>query len=452
MKIASKAVTPILVLILFFMLVFLLLVGSVKTANAEVVLPEGVSVNEKNIAINNLNYKLESDEVTGDLIEIKLLYDFNQEPLYSLYEFENYYMICIRSTSTILERGEGNSLYYGITGKLYYGDFFQAYKETNNNIVNIVTGEVLSQQKITEKINHMQEIREMDYQDYINRDTIIETRGESNRNRITKLGNSDTKYNYFAQEINPKYQVVNSSSLPINDLRTISKMTVLYTQNMFSPRNYGTVYARNFTFEYDLLYPQNVYNECSLVTMVMLLQYYDRLGLNTSLIPQSINYAGDINNIINNPLYSKSEKVKFKLMPYLSVLDGIGESMDGAATYVNIDAAFDDYFDDNNINCSSTHFTSYTNIKGAIDDGNPSIITVGAGRGFTKNKDGNYVSVDLSGHNVVAYGYTKNALGIMDEFICHANWHTYDSSNGNDYAVVYMNKLYCAGNLHLNVL
>ena len=78
MKIASKAVTPILVLILFFMLVFLLLVGSVKTANAEVVLPEGVSVNEKNIAINNLNYKLESDEVTGDLIEIKLLYDFNQ--------------------------------------------------------------------------------------------------------------------------------------------------------------------------------------------------------------------------------------------------------------------------------------------------------------------------------------------------------------------------------------
>ena len=342
MKIASKAVTPILVLILIFTLAFLLLIGSGKTANAEVVLPEGISVNEKNIALNNLYYKLESDEIAGNLIEVKILYDFNQEPLYSLYEFENYYMICIRSTSTILERGEGKSLYYGIPGKLYYGDFFQAYKDTNNNIVNIVTGEAVSPQEITEKINHMQEIRDMDYQDYINRDTIIETRGESNRNRITKLGNSNTKYNYFAQEINPKYQIVNSSSLPINDLRTISKMTVLYTQNMFSPRNYGTVYARNFTFEYDLLYPQNVYNECSLVTMVMLLQYYDRLGLNTSLIPQSINYAGDINNIINNPLYSKSEKVKFKLMPYLSVLDGIGESMDGAATYVNIDAAFDD--------------------------------------------------------------------------------------------------------------
>lgn len=67
---------------------------------------------------------------------------------------------------------------------------------------------------------------------------------------------------------------------------------------------------------------------------------------------------------------------------------------------------------------------------------------------FRKKGYVTYNEVNLSGHNVVAYGYTKNSVGIMDEFVVHANWHNPTYNCGS----IFMNKLYSAGNCYLQVL
>ena len=56
---------------------------------------EDFSEEEIDFALSNLQYKLEVEELPR-LIRIEELYDFNEEPLYGLYEFDNYFMIVIR--------------------------------------------------------------------------------------------------------------------------------------------------------------------------------------------------------------------------------------------------------------------------------------------------------------------------------------------------------------------
>ncbi|MGN0760985.1 MAG: C39 family peptidase [Christensenellales bacterium] len=399
---------------------------------------------EIDIALGNLYCKFEDNEALPELINAIELYDFNGLPLYALYNLDNYYMVVIRQTGTILERGEGCSKFEGMTGKLYYGKFFEAYQEINGNTYDS-NGLAISNEQKADMINSMNNIRELDYYDYLEAMQRPQVYGASNRNIVHMLGGNSTKYYYFAEEINIFHQYLKN----INNVGYLNIERSLYTDSRFEPRNYGGAYYRTFNGEYDMFYPKNVYNSCALVTMTMLLQYYDRLSIRSDLIASNISYS-TTSIITSNPfLYSKSERIFATLYPLIYSLNGIGENFDGAATYLNINGAFGRYFSDNNINCSSRYFTSYTNVKGAIDAGNPVIITVGAGRGFYKDKadSSSYESVDLSGHNVVAYGYTTNSLGIMDEFVVHANWH----NSTHNYAKVYMNKLYSAGNCYLEV-
>lgn len=446
-KVINKSVRTVLVLLVLLIILFTVLLSVLGEISIPVLaeVPSSFSQNEVNLAINNLNLKFEEDDSRPILQNVVEIYDFNEQPLYALYNFDNYYMIVIRETGTILERGEGMSKFNGMNGKLYYGEFFEAYQKLEGNIYN--SDEIaVSTNRVNEMKSMMQNVRSNDYADYVEAMQTPQPYGEANRTRITQLGNSISKFKYFAEDINP-YHVTREKNKITYGRAVVNE--VLYTVNNFTPRNYGAAYYRKLYDKYDLLFPKNVYNACSLVTMTMLLQYYDRLNIKTDIVPNSISYSTDWESIHSNPTVSKAERIMRYLYPYIYILDGIGDTVDGAATYVNMDAAFDRYFQDNNKSYRSKHFTSYTNVKGAIDAGNPAIITIGAGRGFYKN-DGasNYSEVDLSRHNVVVYGYTKNSIGVLDEFIVHANWHDKE----NNYGRIYMNKLYSAGNLYLQVL
>ncbi len=71
------------------------------------------------------------------------MYDFNDEPLYRLYEFDGYYMINIRNTGSVLERGEGNSVYYvNKDDYKYYGGYEEYYIRDEGEYKNLRTGEV----------------------------------------------------------------------------------------------------------------------------------------------------------------------------------------------------------------------------------------------------------------------------------------------------------------------
>ncbi|MDE6471682.1 MAG: C39 family peptidase [Clostridia bacterium] len=421
---------------------------------------ENFSEEEIDFALTNLQYKLEDEELPR-LIRIEEVYDFNEEPLYGLYEFNNYHMLVIRETGSVLERGDGNSAYFGNNkGLKYYGGYEEYYIYEDGAYKNLLTNEVVSQSKISQMESRMKELRELDYQDYLEALSTPMPLGADNRGRITKLGKNivsilgylygsgDHLYNYFAQEINIDYQWNNA----LNNIKLRDYSQILYTVDGFAPKFYGSVYSRNlgkklgqngYELGYDLLYPQNVYNACSLVAMVMLLQYYYRTELNEELLyPIEFEEIQDPSIIDKHPLYSQAEETMSVLYTYIKPL------ANGVATYVEMDSAFDKYFKENDIDATSTHFTSYTNIKSAVEDGHPSILTIGAGRGFDINNN----EQDLSGHNVVVYGYTTNFVGVIDEFICHAGWHTRIGQDDTiaECAKLYVNKFYAAGNVHLS--
>ncbi len=450
---------------LLSIMVTLALFGSVGSAFADEITlslmsyqSEEISQEEIDFALSNLQYKLDEKELPR-LIRVEEVYDFNNKPLYSLYELDGYYMIVIRNTGSVLERGEGNSAYYGNKDQeKYYGGYGEYYIRDEGEYKNLCTSEVASTSNISQMQSRMEQLRELDYQDYLEAMSTPMPLGAENRSRITKLGKNISSlvkglygdenhlYNYFAQEINLDYQWDNS----INHIQYHKFDKVLYTHSGIDGKDYGVVYSRYFgenlgysgdALGYDYLYPKNLYNACSLVSMTMLLQYYYRNEVNLSLLdPIDLNYIDGLLAINVEPLATSAEVIRKSLTPYVNV------SSSGAATYVNIDAGFDRYFEENDIDAESVHFTSYTNVKGAIDGGHPSIFNTGAGTGYDVNNN----SVDISQHNLIAYGYTTNSSGVLDEFICHAGWYTTKASEGAECARLFVNKFYAIGNLHLS--
>lgn len=436
------------------LLVFTVTIASIVVCFAPMTVAETqFSQEEQNLALNNLYCKFDEGEEPV-LLNIKEVYNFNDEAVYALYNFENYYMVVIRETGTILERGDGASPFAGMNGKLYYGGFMEAFYLAADGNIYDCDNILVSDEEQEAMETAMSDIRNRDYQEFLEAINTPQTYGEGNRSRLTKLGHSTTKHNYFAHDINIYYNMYNSStgslrSNALNNTQSINVQRVLYTVKSMTPKNYGAAFCRTFNGKYDIYYPKNIYNACSLVSMTMLLQYYDRMNIRTDLIPSSLSYSTSFNIIKNNPLRSKTEAIMLSLYNEIKVLDIVGEYFDGAATYLNINGAFKRYFEKYGINCSPRYFTSYTNVKGAIDAGNPVIITIGAGRGFYKNYgNSSYTTIGLSGHNVVAYGYTKNSIGIMDEFLVHTDWHV----STTNCAQTFMNKLYSAGNCYLEVL
>lgn len=462
---------------LLSIMITLALFGSVGSALADEITlyltsyqSEEITQEEIDFALSNLRYKLEEEELPK-LIRVEEVYDFNSVPLYSLYEFDGYYMINIRNTGSVLERGEGNSPYYGNKDyDKYYGGYGEYYICYEGEYKNLCTGEVANKSNISQMQSRMEQLRELDYKDYLEAMTTPMPLGAENRNNISKLGknisslieylysDADHLYNYFAKEINIDYQLKNKH----NEIASQTFNKVLYTKSGSREENYGTIYFRHFggklgnsgyDIGYDLVYPQNLYNSCSIVAMTILLQYYYRIEINLSLLePIEPDILDGTAIIMHSPLDSPAEIIRSKLAKYVNVLSTGSSSTDGAATYVNIDAGFDRYFKAYNIEAESIHFTSYTNIKDAIDGGHPSIMTIGAGIGY----DSDGFSEDVSRHNVVVYGYTTNSLGVMDEFVCHAGLHKQfeHTLEGNklsaECAKLFINKFYAAGNVHLS--
>ena len=440
-------------IVLLSILITLTLCGTVGVAFADEVniallsyRSENISQEEIDFALSNLQFKLEKD--LPRLIKVEEIYDFNEHPLYCLYEFDDYYMIVIRSTGSVLEND----------GIKYYGGYGEYYICRDEEYISILSEETAEQSKVIEMQSRMQVMRDLDYNDYIEAISTPMPLGAENRHRITKLGKNiseiiefiygspDYFYNYFAQEINIDYNLKHN----LNNINYVTKNYALYTiQGWDYKDNYGTAYYKEFEDNfYDFLYPQNCYNSCSIVAMTILLQFYDRLNIINLLSEDLYDIKYDdynLNAIKNDPMTSMAEAIQKKLRNYIKVLSTNHSETDGAATYVNIDAGFERYFDDYGIDCSSTHFTSYTNIKSSVDDGYPSIMTIIGGRGF----DINNIEQDLSKHNVVVYGYTTNSIGVMDEFVCHSGWHKTSGKNKAECAKLFVNKFYAAGNLHL---
>lgn len=405
---------------------------------------ETFSAEEKDRAIMNLKDKFE-DKDLPTLIDIEEIYDFNECPLYGLYEFQNYYMIVIRETSSILERGEGNSAYFKLEGKKYYGGFGQNYLLDEKGYKNLSENgnTYAAQEEILQMRDKMEELRNLDYQDYLEALNTPMPLGEKNRMRISMLGDSVKDFNYFSNEINIDYLITEG----IREVERLEFKEVLYSYNGYEKKKYGAIYIRNFGQYWDLLYPKNVYNACAKVTMVMVLQYYERMGYNNNLIPFHNGLDATLSFLHVAPLDSRSETLGFKIDKHLKGFYVGNPDLDGAATYVDIDNAFNGYFKEYNIDCKPTHFTSYTNIKKAVDSGNPAIMTIGAGKGY----DINNKAVDVSQHNVVVYGYTKNSLGVIDEFICHGNSHREATEDEQErIAMLFVNKFLAAGNVYIN--
>lgn len=443
-----------LIIILVLSVLLALILSTTCSAVAEEIkislLATDFSQSEKDFAMANLRLKFEDGNLPN-IISIEKLYDFNHEPLYGLYEFEGYYMIVIRNTGSILERGEGNSPYFGKSESKYYGGFGKYFILRNGEFYSIASDRLASYDDIEQMASAMEYLRELDYQDYLEALDTPMPMGQSNRHRVTKLGKSDQKFNYFAQTINTMYRYDNNSKVDAaNKLKENDIDRILYSMGS-EGTVYGTYYYCKFSYGYDLLFPKTMYNSCSLVAMTIVLQYYERLGLNKKLCPMSDGIDMEEGWIKFLPTDSRAESIMRELRKHVKVLSVNNPNVDGAATYVDIDGGFESYFKENGISCKSTHFTSYTNIKKAVDSGNPAIMTVGAGKGWDVNNKG----VDISRHNVIVCGYTKNALGILDEFICHSGWFdkVHAESDGRiRKAKLFVNKFYAAGNVYISAI
>ncbi len=410
-----------------------------------------LSDDEIDFAISNLQYKLELDNLPR-LIRADVIYDLNGEGLYGLYEFKNYYMIVIRQTGSVMERGEGNSVYYRIkSDKKYYGGYGNYFMSSNDGFKNIITSEIVPTNLINDTKEKMKELRELDYQDYLETLSTTMVLGvNDNRNkRLKKLGNKitdlitfiyedeDYLFNYFYKEINIDY-------IDKNLNENVEKYHIIWGDIFRSSGNpeiafFGDYYVKKFGNYYDFLYPENMGNDCALVTMTILLQYYYRTEFYKDVLDDYDDYSNFMAIELKwDPSISQTVKTFTRLSNYIKTLGG-------AATYVNIDAAFERFFKENDIESKSTHFTSYTNMKKAIDQGLPAIITVGAGKGSDGNK-----SHDISNHNLVAYGYTTNSIGVLDEFLCHAGWHKSESDDDPKCAQLFVNKFLAAGNVYIH--
>lgn len=443
--------TKAIIIIVLSVLVMTLTVGTVGVAFADEIrinlIGDDFSVEEKELAIANLKLKFE-DKQMPTLISVEQLYDFNDEPLYGLYEFVDYYMIVIRQTSSILERGEGNSVYYGVEGKKYYGGLDKAFILTDGGYKSLISQDYtyVAKEEVEDMKDIMAELRALDYQDYLGALNTPMPLGQSNRNRLTTLGHNVYSYNYFAQRLSINYGYNYNSYIFAGNT-----FGVLYTYPNFAPKIYGWVAMSEFSYGWDLFYPQNIYNDCAVVAMVAVLQFYERtMNADSPLIPFTFGKGYfDYMEIYNEPLKSRSEQLRALLHDYLGTL-----TSNGASTFVNIDAGFNRYFEAYNINWKPMHFTSYTNIKGAVDDGNPAIMTVGAGKGW----DINNRETSIDAHNLVVYGYTTNSIGVLDEFVCHALWHISDEmenvlDDGNPpvyTSELFVNKFYAAGNVYIS--
>ena len=278
---------------------------------------ETFSAEEKDRAIMNLKDKFE-DKDLPTLIDIDEIYDFNGEPLYGLYEFVDYYMIVIRQTSSIMERGECNSVYFGLEGKKYYGGFGNTYILDDKGYKNLTQNgnTYATQEEIVDMLVKMEELRNLDYQDYLEALNTPMPLGEKNRMRISMLGGSNSSFNYFGIESSIK----NIREMDEYAIRSVTFNRDLYSYDGADPRNYGKVYMRKYDYGWDLFYPKNVYNACSIVAMAMVLQYYDRMGYNKSLIPFDFGYGRTAEDLVAYPLNSRAEKLRDVLDNYISVL------------------------------------------------------------------------------------------------------------------------------------
>ena len=80
---------------------------------------------------------------------------------------------------------------------------------------------------------------------------------------------------------------------------------------------------------------------------------------------------------------------------------------------------------------SATSSVFDASVKSAINNDDPAILfSIPNTTGYVAHLyDNQYESKDVSSHAMLAIGYTKGWLGMVDEYICHAGWNEAKDSN-----------------------
>lgn len=352
---------------------------------------------------NNANDILEnvalsySVQKTAD--EIKILYDFDDRPMFLCISFkEGGYVVARLESEEVYERAEYGKLpYYEIETKCYYmgtGLYFyqkagQVYEVATQKIVSKSVKTIL-QEELYKSIE-----REILFTTIQNNDTELETVSDASTRSTMYLMGMQNQTNF-----NKAYYFLGLDSY-IYDYA--------YTQNG----------------KKDLIFPVNTTNSCAAVAVTMILQYYDRLGLFQSINSRFDNYLS--NSLPSyNALYSQLVITKSQaLHNYIEA--NLDQWIWGETYNTGIAEYMPKYFKAEQLPENKLIFTAnalWVNMKENIDRDMPCIGMVGTGTGYYGNPNGSgYLSDTINGHQMVVYGYTKNQFGGLDEFICHTGWH-----------------------------
>ena len=351
------------------------------------------------------------------------------------------YAIINMNSGSIMERSSGNVYEGYLNYKCYYGGFNSYFYENDNDLYNIADGSLFT--SIDEAVDMFKDysinlmdmsIEESKFKCKEDIKNYVDTELKQDGIAITKLGrdkanfSDDVLYNSFVL-CNSMYRGPVSNNPTCN----VEGYTIGFSEfNKYD----GSTY-------YDTLFPVNRNGTCGIVAATMLLQYYERHEL-LNTVPASI-YNQAKTSLRDGGYYYTSDIVSEIVHNKIAAHHSNGGS---GSTYVSVKSAINDYFKEYGITgISATSSASWWGLKSAIDEGDPCIIFVGLCNLYYLNNDlTTYQKEYLNGgHAMYTYGYTLNAVNVVDEYICHAGW----TSDSHFYSMTYVAKTAIAGNVRM---
>ncbi|MCI8729482.1 MAG: hypothetical protein HFK07_06650 [Clostridia bacterium] len=397
------------------------------------------AINEKQAEISGIQLMSEEIEKTVTISNVKILYDFNEKPTYLLTEFEEAgYAIRFREGETFVERNESfNSIYTTenvIEHRCYYAGPGQYFYKRDGKTYEVRTGQEVIFDKAgddeIEEINR-QIVEEKKYGTMPM--SIIDegyTLLNFNKKEMTMMDAVRGVYFYGLSEHNNTFaRLTPEMSWSQKHDEECIKYGIKYVG--IDKKNYENNLFYNIGGE-DLLFGDNIYGSCAMVSIGMVLQLYDRTDW-CDVVPSNTNAweriqydCPYIHQFANHPKLNTDKKDAERLHQYL----------------ISIAHPNKKPFDDRTYEVSTTEITNIINkyiknlgysnkikgknalsisVKSLIGkNGYPMIACTSSTKySFTyTNEYGLISTVNKNGaHAFVVYGY-KNS-----EYVCHLGWH-----------------------------
>ncbi len=423
------------------------------------------AINEKQAEISGIQLMSEEIEKTVTISNVKILYDFNEKPTYLLTEFEEGgYAIRFREGETFVERNESfNSIYTTenvIDHRCYYAGPGQYFYKRDGKKYEVRTGqEVIFDKSGDDEIEEInrQIVEEKKYGTMPM--SIIDegyTLLNFNKKEMTMMDAVRGVYFYGMDEYNTRFLPLKSYE-SWND--SYNNDCINYSIYRYNHQDRKYDYMRTLKYTVggeDMLFGDNIYGSCALVSIGMVLQLYDRtdwcdvVPSNTSAwenIQYTYPYSQDCTK---HTQLIPSKKDAERLHQYLISLahpgklpsEKYGTSEDLQVKVINQYAQNLGY--SKKIKGKSALYISVKSLIGK--QGFPMIATT-KGDGFSykypeKNEKGDisYVTKSAGCHAVVSYGYKDS------EFVCNFGWF------GAGYGACIVNKNYIRAWRYIDIL